>query len=513
MRWIGPQGDRTDITFADLEQRSNRFANILSRLGIQSGEVFFTFLPKAPEIFYALVGALKARIIGGPLFASFGEDALFDRLGDSGACCILTKKSLWRKIARIRDRLPALRQVILLDGESDPAAGMYRLDELWEQASDHFSVPATSSETLSLLHYTSGSTGKPKGVLHCHGSSAFQTMTGRDILTLRPQDIFWCTADQGWITGTSYGMIAPWSLGVTQIHYDGAFSARTWLEILRREEVTVWYSAPTAFRLLRREPTETFSGLSFPALRAIFSVGEPLNPEILHWVRRVFDRDIHDTWFQTETGAIMISNRPGLTIRPGSMGKPVVGIEASVRSDTGALCLAGEQGNLCLRPGWASMFTGYLHHENEYRAKFRDGWYYSGDTARIDAEGYFWFMGRNDDIINTAGHLVSPFEIESSLLELPEIAESGVIGAPDPILHEKIVAFVCLKPGQEASSELEMKIRLHISHRVSTIATPQELCFCRTIPKNRSGKILRRVLKCRYLGLDPGDVSTLEEEP
>lgn len=334
--------------------------------------------------------------------------------------------------------------------------------------------------------------------------------TGQTVLGLKQDDVFWCTADQGWVTGTSYGIIAPWSNGITQLHYGGGYSARTWLSLLEREKITVWYSSPTALRMLMLEEEELFTSFDLSSLRAIYSVGEPLNPEVIAWSRRVLGHDIYDTWFQTETGAIMIANRPGLEIRPGSMGKPLPDIEPAILADDGTPLPDGQQGNLCLRAGWASMFTTYLNNDAAYRSKFRNGWYYTGDTARRDKDGYYWFMGRNDDVINTAGHLVSPFELESALIEVEEVAEAGVIGAPDELLFEKVVAFVSLQGKYPPSKELEIKIRLHVSNRVSSIATPQEIHFCTGIPKNRSGKIMRRVLKARYLGTDEGDTSTME---
>ena len=509
MRFIDAGGSLSDYTFADLDCESNRFANLLKGLGIEPGDVFFTFLPKMPEQFFAFLGALKAQAICGTLFSNFGDEALLDRLGDSRAKGVITKKSLYKKIARVRSRLPDLQFVILVDGESG-ADGVLGLGSLLAAASKEYVTPRTPAELPSVLHYTSGSTGKPKGVLHRHGSILSQTMTAKEVLGLTPDDTFWCTADQGWVTGTSYGIIGPWSLGVTQVHYGGGYDARKWMELLASEKITVWYSAPTALRMLMREDEEIFLGADLSTLRHIFSVGEPLNPEVIHWARRLLNRDIFDTWFQTETGAIMITNRPGVEVRPGSMGKPVPGIEPAVLSDDGTELPPGEQGNLCLKPGWPSMFVTYLNNDKVYRQKFKHGYYHTGDTAMRDEDGHFWFMGRSDDVINTAGHLVSPFEVESALLEVEEVAESGVIGAPDELLFEKVVAYVQLHDRFTPSSELELKIRLHVSNRASSVATPQEIIFCDSIPKNKSGKIMRRVLKALYLGEDPGDTSTLE---
>lgn len=511
LRFIATRGERTDYTFAELDRESNRCANLLRHLGLTEGDVFFTFLPKLPEQFFAFLGALKLKVIVGTLFSNFGDDALLDRLGDSGARAIVLRKSALKKIGRIRERLPALQCVLVADIDHDLAPDVLSLGRLLAACSPDFVAANTPPDTPSVLHYTSGSTGKPKGVLHRHGSVLHQAATAGEVLRLRAGDIYWCTADQGWVTGTSYGIIAPWSLGVTQIHYGGGYDAGLWFDILERERVKVWYTAPTALRMLMREETKLFRDRDLSCLSHVLSVGEPLNPEVNRWGREVLGKQIHDTWFQTETGGIMIANRPGLPVRDGSMGMPVHGVEAAVLSDAGEPLPAGAHGNLCLRAGWPSQFLTYLNGESGYRSKFRGGFYYSGDTAYVDADGYYHFVGRSDDVINTAGHLVSPFEVESALLEVPEVAESGVVGAPDELLFEKVVAFVALHREHRPSPELELKIRLHVANRASSIATPQEIVFVDAVPKNKSGKIMRRVLKARYLGTDAGDISTLEE--
>lgn len=509
MRWIDGTGTQI-FSFADLDQQSNRFASILLKLGMSPGSIFFTFLPKMPEQFFAFLGALKAQMICGTLFSNFGEEALLDRLGDSAAQGIITKQSYLKKILRIKDRLPALSYIILVDCDDDLSENIFSYTKLMAAASPVYQTPFTSPDTPSVLHYTSGSTGKPKGVLHRHGSIFSQRATTRKVLGLRDDDIFWCTADQGWVTGTSYGIIGPWSLGISQVHYGGGYNGQKWMDLLIRERITVWYSAPTALRMLMHEDEEIFAEIRGSSLRSIFSVGEPLNPEVIYWARRVLDRNIYDTWFQTETGAIMITNQPGLKINPGSMGKPVESIEVAIISDEGDFLPDNEQGNLCLKPGWPSMFVTYLNNEPVYRQKFRYDYYFTGDTAWRDKDGYYWFTGRSDDVINTAGHLVSPFEVESALLEMPEVIESGVIGAPDDLLFEKVVAYIHLRKDIIPTKELELKLRLHISNKLSSIATPQEVVFCDAIPKNKSGKIMRRVIRARYLGIDAGDTSTLE---
>jgi acetyl-CoA synthetase len=513
MRWIGAHDERAEYTFGDLERQSSRFANVLQGLGVSPGDVFFIFLPKMPEVFFSFLGGLKARAIAGTLFSNFGEDALLDRLGDAGCKVVLTRQSYLKKLQRIRDRLPTLDRIVVVDAARHASDDVLSYAQLMEAASDRFETPPTPPETPSVLHYTSGSTGKPKGALHRHRSVLHQSRTSAEVLDLRPDDIYWCTADQGWVTGTSYGIIGPWSLGVTQVHFGGAYDAAKWFRILEKERISVWYTAPTALRMLMREDPELFKPFDLSAVRHIFSVGEPLNPEVIQWGRKVLGHDIYDTWWQTETGGILITNRPGLPIRPGSMGRALPWVEAAIVADDGRVLPDGEHGNLCLKPGWDSMFISYFRHEDVFRQKFRHGWYMTGDTAFRDPDGYYWFQGRSDDVINTSGHLVSPFEVESALLEVEGIAEAGVIGAPDPLLWEKVVAFVSLRPGAEWGPDLELKARLHVSNRVSTVATPQEFRVLENIPKTKSGKIMRRVLKAQYTGTSAGDVSTLDFQP
>lgn len=510
LRWISARQEKIDYTFCDLDLESNKFANVLNFLGFESGDVFFTFLPKAPEQFFSFLGALKSRIICGTLFSNFGSEAILDRLGDARARCVITKSSLLKRILKVRDQLPDLEYIIVVDQDEHHAEGVLSYSLLMQNASEHYVAPKTAPDTPSVLHYTSGSTGKPKGVLHAHRSVLHQSRTTREILDLKDADVFWCTADQGWVTGTSYGIIGPWSLGVTQVHYGGGYDAKTWVELLQNEHVTIWYSAPTALRMLIREDPSLFESCDLGSLRYIFSVGEPLNPEVIVWAKMVLGKNIYDTWFQTETGGIMISNRPGLEIRPGSMGMPLEGLEAAILAEDGTRLGDGEQGSLCIRVDWPSMFTTYLNNESVYKSKFKNGWYYTGDTAVV-IDGYFWFKGRSDDVINTAGHLISPFEIESVLLEMPPVAESAVIGAPDDLLYEKVVAFICLSEGYVWSKDLELKVRIHISNRLSSTAIPQDVIIVDSIPKNKSGKIMRRLLKARFLNQDPGDISTLED--
>jgi acetyl-CoA synthetase len=509
-RWLSHTLERTDYSFQDLETQSSRAANMLKSLGCQEGDRVFIFMPKLPEQFFTVLGILKIKAIACVLFPNFGPEALIDRMGDAQPVCVFTRKSLLKRIVEVLPQLPSIRQVIVVDIDEDMAPNILSYRKLMGQASDAFTVPPTEKTTPSVLHYTSGSTGKPKGVLHVHGSIATQQQTLVEVLGVTAEDVYWCTADQGWVTGISYGVIGPWSLGVTQVHYGGGFDAQQWVKILQQQEVTVWYSAPTALRMMRQESEELYASTPLPKLRSIFSVGEPLNPEVITWAEKNLRHTIYDTWFQTETGSIMISNRPGLEVKPGSMGKPIQGLEVNIIDDDGTLLPTGQRGNLCLKPGWASMFITYYNHPDVYAGKFRHGHYFTGDTAYRDEDGYLWFTGRSDDVINTAGHLISPFEIESGLLEIPEVLEAGVIGAPDEMLFEKVVAYIALKKDVAWSRELELKIRLHIGNRLSSIAIPQEIRVVDSVPKNKSGKIMRRVLKAWYLGIDAGDTSTME---
>ena len=487
MRWIDHNRVKKDITFSEMDEQTNRFSNVLNNLGFNKGDIFFTFLPKAPEQFVAFLGTLKLQVIAGTLFSNFGEESLLDRLADSKAKGIITKKSLYKKIMRIRNKLPLLKTIILTDIEEHISDDVLSYSLLMKNASSLFNVEITLPDTSSVLHYTSGSTGKPKGVLHNHKSVLLQNYTAQNVLQLNENELFWCTADQGWVTGTSYGIIGPWSLGVTQIHFGGTYNAEVWMDIIETEKITIWYTAPTALRMLMREEASVFLKHDLSRLKHIFSVGEPLNPEIINWSRKILKKDIYDTWFQTETGSILITNKPGQEIKPGSMGKPIELVDGVIISDEGKKLESKLSGNLCIKTGWDSMFKTYLNNEEVYKKKFKNEYYYSGDLAYKDEEGYYWFVSRNDDIINTAGHLISPFEIESALLEIPEIAESGVIGAPDDILFEKVIAYIRLKDKNAWTDTLELDIRLRLSNKLSSIATPQEIKVIDEIPKNKFG--------------------------
>jgi acetyl-CoA synthetase len=421
-----------------------------------------------------------------------------------------------QKIAGLRERLPQLRHVVLVDAEDDMDEGLWSLPKHMRLASTEFSIPPTDPEDMALLHFTSGTTGMPKGAIHVHEAVLMHYMTAKYVLDLHPDDIFWCTADPGWVTGTSYGLIAPLTHGITNIVDEGDFDADRWYRVLEAQKVTVWYTAPTAIRRLMRLNVEPLAQYDLRHLRLVHSVGEPLNPEGVFWGQRVLGLPIHDNWWQTETGAIMIANYPAMDIRPGAMGRPVPGVEAAIvrridQTHSEVIAEPNVQGHLALRPGWPSMFRGYLHDEERYRKCFVGDWYLTGDLAKRDADGYFTFIGRADDIIKTAGHMVGPFEVENALMEHPAVAEAGVIGKPDPIIGELVKAFVMLKPGVEPSEELRMELLGFGRAKLGSAVAPKEIAFQKALPHTRSGKIMRRLLKARELGLPEGDLSTLEE--
>jgi acetyl-CoA synthetase len=511
LRWVTPDLKTESLTYATFESRSNRIAHSLQDLGIQPGDVVSIFLPRSPLLISAFFGILKNLALACILFSTLGEEALLDRLGNSASRVVITKRSFAHKLLAIRSQLPDLKTILLVDSDDHQADDVLSLPKLMQAASDSFDYPhQLDPETPAFLQYTSGSTGKPKGALHVHGALADMRSSFIEIMAPQEDDLYWCTADPAWITGLVYGIIAPLCTQTRQVQFEGGYHAAKWLKLIRDQQVTLWYTAPTALRMLIQEKPEIFEAADLSSLKHIFSVGEPLNPEIYAWGKKTFGREIYDTWFQSETGSIMIANRPGMTVKPGSMGLPRSGIEVQICDDDMHPVPTGMQGHLCLKPGWASMFRTYYRRESAYREKFKSGLYITGDLAKQDADGYTWYVSRADDVINTGGHLVGPFEVESALLEIEEIGDVAVIGASDPLLHMKIVAFVVLAGGRQWSRELELKCRIHVANNVSTTAIPAEFRVTDKIPKNQSGKILRRVLKAIYEGRDPGDLSTME---
>jgi acetyl-CoA synthetase len=519
LRWLGKRGGVRDFTFADLHVLTNRFANALDTLGVEPGDLVSSPAGRIPELYVTALGTLKHRSVFSPLFSAFGPEPIRTRLTLGKAKVLVTTEALYRrKVAGIRDSLPDLEHVILIGegGAATSVPGTEDYGRLMIEAADEYAIGPTAPDDVALVHFTSGTTGRPKGAVHVHEAVVAHRATGRLALDLHDEDVFWCTADPGWVTGTSYGIVSPLANGVTSIVDEADFDAERWYGILADERVSVWYTAPTAIRMMMKAGTELVRAREYPHLRFVGSVGEPLNPEGVVWGEEAFGLPFHDNWWQTETGAIMIANFPALEIRPGSMGKPFPGVEATLvhRLEDGGAELVeepGVEGEIALRPGWPSMFRGYLDEPERYAKCFRDGWYLTGDLARRDADGYFWFVGRADDVIKTSGHLIGPFEVESVLLEHPAVAEAGVIGKPDPVAGEVVKAFVTLKGGYEPSPELSRELLAHARVRLGAVVAPKEIDFAESVPRTRSGKIMRRLLKARELGLPEGDLSTLEE--
>ena len=519
MRWLGRDGTRRQISYTELSTLSARFANTLATLGVVRGDTVFVLAGRIPELYIAILGALKHGCVVSPLFSAFGPEPVATRIGIGQGRVLVTTASLYRrKVAPVRDGLDSLRHVLLVRDDDEPGLppDTLELAPLLDAASADYTIAPTAPEDPALLHFTSGTTGKPKGALHVHEAVVAHLATGRFALDLGAVDVFWCTADPGWVTGMSYGIIAPLVIGATLVVDEADFDAERWYRILEDEAVSVWYTAPTAIRMMMRGGTTGARAHRFDKLRFIASVGEPLNPQAVTWGVEAFGLPIHDNWWQSETGGIMIANYASMDIRPGSMGKPLPGIEATILRhlpDGGVepVTEPDEEGELALRKGWPSMFRAYLHEDERYAKCFVGDWYLTGDLARRDADGYFWFVGRADDVIKSAGHLIGPFEVESALMEHPAVAEAGVIGKPDPTVGEVVKAFVALKPGFEASDALRRELLGFARKRLGPAVAPKEIDIQASLPKTRSGKIMRRLLKARELGLPEGDTSTLEQ--
>jgi acetyl-CoA synthetase len=516
LRFIRKDKSFQDFTYGELQKLTSKFANVLQNLGIKKGERIFSLAERIPELYITALGTLKFTAVFCPLFSVFGPEPIFQRLSRGDASVIITTSTLFKKkIQSILERLPALHYIILTDNKEHLSEKILSYSKLMEQAKDEFIIPETNPEDSALLHFTSGTTGMPKGVLHVHQAVLTHYITGKYVLDFHKGDRYWCTADPGWVTGTSYGIIAPLLHGITSIIDEEEFDAVRWYSILEEHKINIWYTAPTAIRRLMRMNIKPYKEYNLKNLRLILSVGEPLHAEAVLWGQRNFGIPILDNWWQTETGGIMIANYPSMKVKPGSMGKPLPGIEIAIAEvNNKELKIITEpdiQGHLVLKKGFPSLFRSYLHEEERYKKCFIGEWYLSGDLAKKDIDGYFWFIGRADDIIKTSGHMVGPFEVESTLMRHPAVAEAAVIGKPEATIGELVKAFVILKPEKEANEETKMDIMAFARKEMGPAVAPKEIEFTDNIPKTRSGKILRRLLKARELGLPEGDLSTLEQ--
>jgi acetyl-CoA synthetase len=512
----GYTGQVKNFTFNDIRLASNTIGSFLEGLGIRNEDRVCLFMDRIPELYISFLGILKIGSIVQPLFSGFGDESLFVRLDNAQTRAIITQKKHLSKVRKILDRLPYLSFIVVVDYNSSKPLENKEVKFSLDAAVpiEDFNVYPTKAESPSVLHYTSGTTGQPKGVKHVHYSLISQYLTTKWVLDLQEDDIYWCTADPGWVTGTSYGIIGPWSLGITQCILDAGFSAQAWYKFIEKNNITIWYSAPTAIRSLMKAGDEIIVNYNLKSLRHLASVGEPLNSEAVVWSQKMFGMPFHDTFWQTETGSIMITNFPGMKVKPGSMGKPFPGIDAVVLDPVTFEPIrdAGKVGLIGFKPGWPAMMRAYWNNDSKYKEKFIKGWYLSGDRAFIDDEGYFWFIGRDDDVINTAGHLVSPFEVESALLQHPAVAESAVVAKPDDVNMEVVKAFITLNHGFTASPDLELEIMNFIRKKLSPLAMPQEIEYMEKLPKTRSGKIMRRLLHAKEWNEEIGDLSTLEND-
>ncbi|MGJ5069768.1 acetate--CoA ligase [Bradyrhizobium oligotrophicum] len=518
LRWIGRDDSTRDFTYAALGAQVNRFANTLARHEIRKGDRVFSLLGRVPELYIAALGTLKNGGVFSPLFSAFGPEPIKARMTIGGAKALITTEAFYRrKIEPWRRELASLERVFLTECSATLPPDTIDLAAALAEASEVFETVRTLPEDMALLHFTSGTTGTPKGAVHVHEAVIAHNVTGKLVLDFHPDDIFWCTADPGWVTGTSYGIISPLTNGVTMVIDQAEFDTERWYRILQDQKITVWYTAPTAIRMLMKAGAEFAKKFDLSTLRLLASVGEPLNPEAVMWGMEAFGKPFHDNWWQTETGGIMITNFLSMDVKPGSMGRPLPGIEAGIveRLEGGALreiTRPMAMGELALHPGWPSMMRGYLNEEARYKKCFAGGWYLTGDLAMRDSDGYYWFVGRADDVIKSSGHLIGPFEVESTLMEHKAVAEAGVIGIPEPTAGEVVKAYVALNPGFAPSDALRKELLVHARQRLGPAVAPKDIAFRQNLPKTRSGKIMRRLLKARELGLPEGDLSTLESE-
>ncbi len=518
IRWLSKQGMQKDISYADLKDQTSRFATILQTLGLQPGDTIFGLCNRVPQLYIALLGTLKFGAVFSPLFSAFGPEPIRSRMEIGEARALVTSEALYRKkVKSWANELPSLKWVLLYNVTQPLPENCYDLDALLAQSSADFPARFCDPEQLALLHFTSGTTGKPKGAMHVHQAVVYHSISGFYALDLRPGDRYWCTADPGWVTGTSYGIISPLCNRVTMIIDEAEFDARHWYQLLSEQKINIWYTAPTAIRMLMKAGGELADEYDLSALRFLASVGEPLNPEAVIWGEKVFGKPFHDNWWQSETGGIMIANFATTPVRPGSMGRPLPGVEVAIMEQAAdgtksPFKEANRVGELALKQGWPSMFRGYLHENERYQKCFVDNWYLTGDLACCDADGFYWFVGRADDVIKSSGHLIGPFEVESVLMEQPAVAEVAVIGLPDEVAGEIVKAFVALKPGYDGDEALRKILLGHARKRLGPAVAPREIVFRQNLPKTRSGKIMRRLLKARELGLPEGDISTLESD-
>ncbi|HEV2075978.1 MAG TPA: acetate--CoA ligase, partial [Thermoleophilaceae bacterium] len=535
--WRGEEGEERDVTYADLHREVQRLANALRDRGIEQGDVVGIFLPMIPEVAVAMLACARIGAVHNVVFGGFSAEAVRERMEVSDAKALITASAARRKgkvapvkpdVDEILEDLPAIETVVVVRNAGEDAP-MTDGRDIWYHEALELAEEECPAEPLDAEHplyilYSSGSTAKPKGILHTTGGYLTGVAsTTRQVFDLKPEeDVFWCSADVGWVTGHSYIVYGPLANGVTSVMYEGAPDypdKDVWWELCERYGVTIFYTAPTAIRACVKWGAEYPGRHDLSSLRLLGSVGEPINPKAWLWYHRVIGGGrcpIVDTWWQTETGHIMISPLPGITAtKPGSATQPLPGIDAAVYDESTGEEVEGRQGLLVLRRPWPGMLRTLYRDDDRFREtyfeKFGPETYLVGDAARKDEDGYFWVIGRVDDVLNVSGHRMSTAEIESAVVSHPKVAESAVIGQHDEDSGQSVCAFVTLEGDMEGSDELVEEIREHVATKIGKLARPKRVVWADDLPKTRSGKIMRRLLRDIAEGREMGDVTTLRD--
>ena len=534
--WVGePEGERRVLTYHELQQEVCRTAAGLASLGIKAGDVVSIYMPMTPELVIAMLACARIGAVHSVIFGGFSSEAIAERNNDAEAVAVITADGGWRRgsmlplkanVDEALEKSPSVKHVIVLKRTGQPIEMVEGRDIWWHDLVEKMpwdtpAVPMDSESPLFIL-YTSGSTGKPKGIKHTTGGYVLWAKTTAEwVFDLREDDVFWCTADCGWITGHSYVTYGPLAAGATILIYEGAPNAphegRFW-EIIEQEKVTIFYTAPTAIRAFMKWGMQHIEGHDLSTLRLLGTVGEGINPEAWMWYHEVIGGKrcpIVDTWWQTETGGIMMSPLPGCTpTKPGSCTLPLPGVSPEIVDAAGNPVPDGHGGWLVMSRPWPGMLRGIWGDDERFRDTYWSkvpGKYLAGDNARQDADGYYWIMGRIDDVLNVAGHRLSTIEIESALVSHPTVAEAAAVGRPHEVKGEAVSVFVTLRGG-EANDELKAELRQHVRHQIGAIAVPDDIHFTSSLPKTRSGKIMRRLLRDNAAGRETvGDTTTLED--
>ena len=534
--WEGEPGDVRTMTYRELHREVCKFSNVLTSHGINKGDRVLIYMPMVPEAAVAMLACARIGAVHSVIFGGFSADSIRDRMEDSGACAVITADGGWRrgKVIPLKENVDKaiegasqIRHVFVLrrcENEISMAAGR---DVWWHEAmgeaSEECPAPGHDSEDPLYILYTSGSTGKPKGILHTTaGYTLYTYLTTKYVFDLQEDDIYWCTADVGWVTGHSYIVYGPLTNGATVMMYEGAPNfpdfGRFW-KIVQDHKVTIFYTAPTAIRAFIKAGDDLPNNHDLNSLRLLGTVGEPINPEAWMWYHKVIGKErcpIVDTWWQTETGGMMITPIPGATpTKPGTATLPFFGVDAAIFDEQGNECGPNEGGKLVIRKPWPSMLRTLYGDDERYKEVYWSEYpdtYLAGDGARRDEDGYFWIVGRLDDVLNVSGHRLGTAEVESALVAHEAVAEAAVVGRPDEIKGQGVVAFVILKGGVEKSDELKATLRNHVGEVIGAIAKPDEVVLAEGLPKTRSGKIMRRLLKeLAETGDIKGNTTTLED--